>query len=293
MVMHTRNGAGTHRHRRARAARIALSAVVIWGAVSCAGLDGGGGETGGEKEQVIQSAAADPAFLIIDLTEPLSPDAPYFPGAVPFTVDTLSELVADGYYSRKFTMGEHTGTHVDAPGHFVPGAGLMDTLQPRDLIAPLVVIDVHAQCAANPDFVLDMTALDAWELTHGPVPDGAVVALATGWDQRGHDLQRYRNTDADGIMHFPGFSAEAATFLAVQRSVRALGIDTLSTDPGRSQDFAQHKAFLAHGTYQIENLRNLDKLPPTGATIVVGVLPIRDGSGAPARVFAIVPRGTP
>lgn len=272
------------RHDGAQSLVVAVGLIALAG---CAGLaDTSGGEGG--LALMAESPAGPPAFVVVDLSQPLEPGIPVFPGGTPFTATTTATM-DQGYYSREFAMGEHTGTHVDAPGHFVAGQGLLDSLAPGDLVAPLVVIDVHRQCAADPDFVLDQETLAAWEREHGPVPAGAVVALATGWERRWRDPDRYRNTGTDGVMHFPGYSPEVAEFLAAKRGVRALGIDTLSTDPGASTTFAQHKTFLAHGTYQIENLRNLDQVPATGATVIVGVLPIVDGSGGPARVLAIVP----
>ena len=253
---------------------------------------GGGGSAGASGDTPRAAPPGPPHPIVVDLTQPLAPDIPVFPGGRPFTVETLAEIES-GYYSRAFAMGEHTGTHVDAPGHFVAGQGLLDTIEVRDLVAPLVVIDVRTSCATYPDYTLDMAVLQGWETRHGRVPTGAVVVLYTGWESRWSNPAAYANADTNGVLHFPGFGVDVAEFLATKRGVRGLGIDTLSTDPGRSQDFAQHKAFLAHGLYQIENLRNLDLVPPTGATIIVGVLPIRNGSGAPARVLAIIPAGTP
>lgn len=275
------------RRRGTRTARryAGVGLVVMLGA--CESMTGGGDTANAPVVDTVVEAAA-PVPRVVDLTQPLEPGIPYFPGGAPFTVTELARI-EDGYYSRAFTMGEHTGTHVDAPGHFVAGRPLLDALDAHDLIAPLVVIDVRERVAANPDYALDRETLDAWEREHGPVPDGAVVALLTGWDARWTDPERYRNADEGGTLHFPGFGVEASTFLVETRGVRAVAVDTLSTDPGIGTSFAQHKSFLAHGAYQIENLRNLDALPPTGATIVVGVLPIRAGSGAPARVIAIIP----
>lgn len=274
--------------RGVRGARRPWVLPALLALAGCESLGFGAEASPGAAGPAVVTEAAAPRPGIVDLSQPLDPGIPYFPGGVPFTVETIADIES-GYYSRRFSMGEHTGTHVDAPGHFVAGQGLLDTLHARDLIAPLVVIDVREQCRRDPDFALDLDTVGAWERRHGPVPDGAVVALHTGWAARWGDPERYRNADAAGVLHFPGYSAAVSEFLARNRRVRALGIDTLSTDVGATRTFAQHKTFLKYGTYQIENLRNLEHVPPTGATIVVGVLPIGAGSGAPARVFAIVP----
>ncbi len=185
-------------------------------------------------------------------------------------------------------MSDHAGTHVDAPAHFAPGTATVDKLPPEVLMGPAAVVDVTAQVASNPDYEVSPADIEAWEREHGPLQPQHLVLIRTGWPTRWPDEKRYRNADAAGVMHFPGLSVAASQLLR-QRKVRAVGIDTLSTDPGPSATFEQHKDFLPGGGYHIENLADLSALPPVGAFVVVSPLFVTDGSGAPARVFAFLP----
>jgi len=225
---------------------------------------------------------------VIELSHPLSPAMPVFPGGPRLEVKVLGTVERDGYFIRQFALGEHTGTHVDAPAHFAPGAATVDRIPPEALVGPAAVVDVTAQVAQNPDYAVSPADLEAWEREHGPLQPQHLVLIRTGWASRWPDETRYRNADAAGVMHFPGLSV-AASHLLRERKVRAVGIDTLSTDPGPSTTFEQHKHFLTGGGYHIENLADLSMLPPVGAFFVVAPLPVKDGSGAPARVFAFLP----
>ncbi|MBI2993910.1 MAG: cyclase family protein [Gammaproteobacteria bacterium] len=223
---------------------------------------------------------------VVDLTHALHAGMAYWPGGVPFGMERLVDYDR-GYRLHRFTMGENTGTHVDAPSHFIPQGRDIDDLEPSQLVAPLVVIGVEARSRANPDYRLSAADIDAWEMEHGEIPPGCFVALNTGWHRKFDDPKSYLNQDARDVMHFPGYSVEAAKIL-LKRDVAGIGIDTLSIDPGDSQDFAAHKVVLGAGRYMVENLANLDVLPATGATIIVGVLPVRGGSQAQARVLALI-----
>lgn len=225
---------------------------------------------------------------IIELSHPLTPDMPVFPGGTPLGVKVLGTVERDGYFIRQLEVGEHVGTHVDAPAHFAVGLATVDQLPAEVLRGPAVVVDVTAQVARNPDYEVSPADIEAWEREHGPLQPHHLVLIRTGWASRWPDEQRYRNTDAAGVMHFPGLSVAASRLLR-QRQVRAIGIDTLSTDPGHNVTFEQHKDFLAGGGYHIENLADLSSLPPVGAFLVVSPLFVKDGSGAPARVFAFLP----
>ena len=201
------------------------------------------------------------------------------------------ERVADydqGYRVHRFEMGENVGTHVDAPSHFIEGGASIDAIAPAQLVNELVVIDVSARVFADPDYAATAADVEAFEAQHGRIPAGAFVALRTGWSERFGDQGRYANQDETGVMHFPGWSAAAAGLL-IERGVAGIGVDTLSTDPGNSRDFAVHHRVLGAGLYQVENLARLEALPPRGATLVIGVLPVAGGTQAPARIFALVP----
>ena len=224
---------------------------------------------------------------VVDLTHQLHDEMAYWPGGVPFKKTLLVDY-REGYLLHKFEMGENTGTHVDAPAHFVQGRKTIDQLALSELIVPAVVIDVRDKAQANPGYQLSASDVEAWEAKHGKLPAGSLVILNTGWHKRFNDPKRYINMDADKVMRFPGFGPDSAKLL-VERNVAGIGIDTLSIDFGASKDFQAHRIVLGANKYQIENLANLDALPPTGATVFVGVLPVRGGSQAQARIVAFLP----
>jgi len=224
---------------------------------------------------------------IVDLTQPISEGMPFWPGGVPFKMERLVDY-DQGYRLHSFTMGENTGTHVDAPSHFVEGGRGIDKLGVEDLVVPLAVIDARRQAGTDADYLLQAEDILAWEEEHGQIREQTFVVLNTGWHSRFAVPKDYLNQDPGGTMHFPGYSAEAARLL-VAREVAGIGIDTLSIDYGGSGDFAAHRVMLRAGKYQVENIANLDILPPTGATVIIGVLPVRNGTQAPARIFALLP----
>jgi kynurenine formamidase len=236
-----------------------------------------------------QAAPRSPAEQrVVDLTWPLSADVPTFSGEPTYKAEVLETIQANGYYLANVTVNEHTGTHVDAPAHFAAGGATVDQLPADQLVGPAAVVDVTPAVAASPDYAVTAADLRAWEAKHGPLGPRMIVLIRTGWGERWSEPARYRNADAKGVMHFPGVSPEASRYL-IDRGVRAIGIDTLSLDPGPSTTFAEHNQFLAAGGWHIENVAHLDQLPATGATLVVAPLPFRGGSGAPARVFAFLP----
>jgi kynurenine formamidase len=185
-------------------------------------------------------------------------------------------------------MLEHYGTHLDAPAHFPPGKTTVDQIRVKQLFGPAVVIDVRAESGKDADFQLSAARIEAWEKRHRRIPEGAIVLLRTGWASRWPDVQKYRNQDAKGRMHFPGFSAEAANLL-IARKVSGFGCDTLSIDYGASQEFAVHHLSLGAGLYHLENLADLSELPETGAFMIVAPIKLEGGSGGPVRVFALLP----
>jgi kynurenine formamidase len=194
----------------------------------------------------------------------------------------------DGYFTRSFWMLEHYGTHLDAPVHFPPGKATVDQIATQRFFGPAVVIDVRPEAAQDADYRLPVNKMAEWEKQHGRIPAGGIVLLRTGWSARWPDVAKYRNQDAQGTMHFPGFSAEAAKLL-VERKVSGLGCDTLSADFGASKDFIVHHLALGAGLYHLENLADLSDLPEAGAYLVVAPIKLEGGSGGPVRVFAILP----
>jgi kynurenine formamidase len=178
---------------------------------------------------------------------------------------------------------------MDAPAHFPPGTETVDQIPARKFFGPAVVIDVRAESAKDPDYRLTAARIMEWEKEHGRITPGAIVMLRTGWASRWPDEARYRNMDAAGVMHFPGYSVESAKLL-IARGASGLGIDTLSIDYGASKEFEVHRTTLPANLYHLENLANLDQLPESGAFIIAAPIKLEGGSGGPCRVFALLPR---
>jgi kynurenine formamidase len=226
----------------------------------------------------------------LDLTYPLNRQNAFWPGDkyYPFELTTIATLERDGVLSKAFSSPEHLGTHIDAPNHFGKGQISVDQIKTADLFAPGVMIDVAAQAHMNPDLLLTPEHLHAWEAKYGRIPDGAVVLLNTGWGRHWGDPVRYQNHDAQGKMHFPGYSTDAAKFLIADRHVRGIGIDTMSIDYGLSRDFRVHKLINGAGRYGLENVAQIDKLPPRDFYLLVAPMKIDTGTGGPTRIFAIM-----
>jgi len=225
---------------------------------------------------------------VVDLTQLLDERTVMWPGAPAPVIETVLTISHDGFYNRRISVMEHTGTHFDAPCHMVEGAESVDRIEPSKLVRPLAVIDVSAAMAGDPDSVLTLAQVHEFEARHGRVPDGGAVFLRTGWEAFCDDPARYANIPDE--LRFPGFGPEAARFLVEERAVVGLGIDTLGIDPGADADFVVHRR-ISHprGVWHLEGLTNLSQLPPLGAWVMVGVLKLTDGSGGPARVLALVP----
>jgi kynurenine formamidase len=237
---------------------------------------------------------------VIDLTQPLSPDTPAlelppeFGQCAGFTSREVSRYDERGvaWYWNEFTMNEHTGTHFDAPVHWISGRDLpnnaTDTIAPQHLLAPAIVIDLSAEAAADPDLIIEPAHLEAWEAEHGPIPRGAWLLLRTDWSKRsGAD---YTNRREDGA-HTPGPSADAVHFM-LERGVHGLGVETIGTDAGQAHlfdpQYPAHTLLHGAGRYGLQCLANLDQLPPTGALIFAAPLKIVGGSGSPLRVLALI-----
>ena len=226
---------------------------------------------------------------VIDLTQPYGPSTIVWPGSHPPEFITVENHAEHGCFARAVHLYEHTGTHLDAPAHFVDGAETVDQISAERLVCPLAVIDIAAPCAKNPDYALTIADIERSEAAHGAIPAGSAVLVHTGWGQRYRDAGRYITMDGDGGLRFPGVGREAALWLIDKRRITGIGIDTMGIDPGADRDFTVHRhATLPNGVWHLEGLVNLEKLPARGATIFVGVLPFVGGSGAPARVIALI-----
>ncbi len=234
-----------------------------------------------------------PAGRVVDLTHIISEQAPAFMPAMRLEIANPEEEGEVGrklgIYGRRFCVSEHLGTHVDAPNHFGGrDRKAVDQLDAAQLVARAVVVEITEMVKANADYRLSVADLERWEKRHGRIPAGSVVVARTGWSARWNDSEKYRNADRSGTLHFPGFSPEAARWL-VERGVAGLAIDTLSVDYGPSKDFPVHFTTQPAGIYHIENLANPEALPESGAILMVSPLKLAQGSGSPARVWAIVP----
>ncbi|WP_422929765.1 cyclase family protein [Singulisphaera sp. PoT] len=196
------------------------------------------------------------------------------------------------YASATYAASEHGGTHLDAPIHFGKDRQTADQLPISRLIGPAVVVDVSGACTKNRDYLLEQADLLAWEKSHGKIPDGAIVLVHTGWGKFWPDKARYMGSTTPGDtahLHFPGISEGAAKWLASQRKVSGVGIDTASLDHGPSRDFLAHQVLNGAGIYGLENVASLEKVPASGATLIALPMKIKGGSGGPTRIIAILP----
>jgi len=225
---------------------------------------------------------------VADLTHTLTSGFPVYGLDAPArqTVLTIEEY---GVYLQNWTFGEHSGTHVDVPGHFRSGGRLLPQITPAELVGlPVAVVDVSARVEADPDTEVEVADLIRYERRYGRIPRGAVVFMHSGWERRlALGQAGYRGEDAAGTFHFPGWSAAAVTWLLERRGVSSVGVDTLSLDPGRSTTLDVHHLLLGDADrIGLENVAHLAKLPPAGASLTIGAIPLEDGSGAPCRLFA-------
>jgi kynurenine formamidase len=224
---------------------------------------------------------------VTDLTHRLFVDFPGFLSPEPsISVETVFDYVPNGFLAKEWTFYEHIGTHIDTPGHFTPGLALVDELDVHALVAPIVVIDITAKAAVDPNATVDVDDIRGWERSHGRIPSGALVCMRSDWDAKVGNGDAYRGGTGFPDLNFPGFGADATEFLDARRNPVGIGVDTLSLDPGASQDFAVHVGFLGTGRYGIECMANLRDIPPKGATAFVGAIPFEGGTGGPCRVIA-------
>jgi len=223
----------------------------------------------------------------IDLTHTMSGDFPTFFGVPGIEMQKQFDIKKDGFNLYWWRLIEHAGTHFDAPIHFAEGGATADRIDVANLVVPLAVIDVAGKAASDPDYLVSRQDLAAWEERHGRLPDDCCVAMHSGWAQHLSSPARYTGKDAAGLFHFPGFGPEAAAWLIAERRVRGLAVDTLSLDHGPSTDFRTHRAWLPSGRWGLENVAGLDRVPPAGATLVVGLAKVKDATGGPARLIAL------
>jgi len=235
---------------------------------------------------------------LVDLTHAFEPGIPHWAGFPDEKRETIywydkgKGTMGDGFFSETYNHVGQWGTHVDPPAHFIRGLRTVDQIELKEMILPLVVIDVHTEVAKNADYTLTLERVKKWEKDHGAIPAGSFVALRTDWSKRWPDAAAIANKDEKGVAHFPGWSKEALTYLYEERKITASGHETTDTDPGiatSKNDYALETYILSTNHYQIELLTNLDQVPEVGAIVIVTFPKPKGGSGFPARVFAIVP----
>ena len=240
---------------------------------------------------------------VVDLSVPLGPETPVielppmFAPSKGVMIERISRYDDDGpaWYWNNLSFGEHTGTHFDAPAHWITGRevpdGTTDTIPARKFIGPACVIDIEAEVRDNPDYLFTSPALARWEAVNGRIPEGAWVLLRTGWSRR-EGREAFLNTAEDGP-HSPGFDLDASALLAHHRKVLGVGVETVGTDAGQAATFdppfPTHSTMHGAGRFGLASLCNLDQLPPRGAVVIAAPLKIVEGSGSPLRVIALVP----
>lgn len=228
----------------------------------------------------------------VDLTHSFGVDTPHWKGFGEMKRRTLYTIKKDGFHVEEFCHVGQWGTHVDPPAHFHDGLKTVDQIDPKDMLMPLVVLDVHQKVAKNPDYVLSLDDVRDWESHHGKIPAHSFVVMRTDWSKRWPDNERMQNRDSKGVAHYPGWSLPVLKLLYEERHIAASGHETTDTDPGVSttkDDYSLESYVLGTNHYQIEMLANLDQVPESGGLALVTFPKPAEGSGFPARVIAIVP----
>jgi kynurenine formamidase len=245
---------------------------------------------------VPQKPGAFPSGRVVDLTYAFDANTVYWPTAQPFKLETDFEGMTDkGYFysAYRYSAAEHGGTHLDSPVHFAKGRYTVDEIPLQQLMGAAIVIDVTAQCAANPDYLVSVADFQNWERRNGRIRPGTIVFLRTGFGKYYPDRKRYLGTDERGDqavakLHFPGLDPAAARWLTQNRSIKAIGLDTASIDYGQSTLFESHRILYEKNIPAFENVANLDQLPVKGFSVIALPMKIKGGSGGPLRIIAII-----
>ena len=227
---------------------------------------------------------------VVDLSHVITPDIPLWPGDPPVVFTDVATFLNDGYFLRKFEIGEHSATHMNAANSFIEGnTQAITSYSPQQRVLGAVVIDVRRQCAADADYQLSLRDVHRWEARHGKIAKGSFVIMFTGWQAKWSDPAAFINQDAEGNLHFPGFAAATTDWLVKARKIAGVGIDTHGVDPGLDTSYATNTEMAQTHKIAIECMANLDKLPPKGATLVLAPLQLQGGSGSPMDIIALVP----
>lgn len=227
---------------------------------------------------------------VVDLTHALDHDFPYIPVpgiTFPFSSTPIATIEKNGVAANRWEIHEHLGTQIDAPSHFIAGGAALDALPVDSLVVPLAVIDISGRAGSDADAALTVDDITAWEAAHGRLPENAAVVMYSGWEARVHDAPAFINADASQTMHFPGISLEASEFLARERRIAGIGVDTISIDPGVDKTYRTHRAWLATGKWAVECVAHLRDVPAVGATLFVGATKVAAATGGPVRLLAV------
>ena len=270
----------------------ALLIAGIWMVAAIAGAQSGRQAALADAWQVIR------ASRFVDLTHAFAPGIPHWKGfpdekrETAYWYEPKAGTSGSGFFAEYYCHIGQWGTHADPPAHFVKGLRTLDQIDVKEMILPLVVIDVHDKVMRNADYRVSMEDVKAWEARNGAIPAGAFAALRTDWSKRWPDAGAMQNKDPSGVAHYPGWSMEVLKYLYETRKITASGHETTDTDPGLAtskDDYSLEAYVLGTNHYQIELLANLDKVPESGALVVAVFPKPKGGSGFPARVFAILP----
>jgi kynurenine formamidase len=251
----------------------------------------------------LASALLSGTVRVVDLSAPLGPETPIlqlppqmFKNTPPVKVHTISHYDSDGPYWawNWLELGEHTGTHFDAPHHWISGKdyadGATDTIPAKNFVAPVNVIDRSKEAAADPDYLLTVDSIKSWEAEHGAIEPGTWVLLRTDWYKRNGSTETFLNADATGP-HSPGPTAEAIQYL-ISKDILGWGSETVGTDAGSAggmnPPFPAHTFMHQANKYGLASLCRLDELPPKGALLIAAPLKFVDGTGSPIRALALV-----
>ncbi len=234
---------------------------------------------------------------LVDLSYAFDADTIFWPTEEAFVLERGPTGAADADYyftTNRFRTAEHGGTHIDAPIHFMPDRWTVDEIPLERLLGPAILVDVSEQVKLDPDYQVSVEDLSDWEAQHGRIPNRTIVLLRTGFGAHWPDRKRYLGTEKQGaeavpLLHFPGLHPDAARWLAREREIAAIGLDTPSIDYGQSQRFESHRALFEQSIPAFENLANLDQLPARGFSVIALPMKIRGGSGSPLRAVAILP----
>jgi kynurenine formamidase len=286
-----------------------ICVLLVGGLVACAENDS---QTTATREATAPAAASPAQFAdaiaagrvtVVDLAQPLHERTPVIQLPPPFANTPgykrhlISEFDPKGpaWYWNWFEVGEHVGTHFDAPCHWATGKGqpCVDAIDAKQFAGPAVVLDVTSDASQNPDFIVTRATIDAWEARHGRIPARSWVLLKSGWAARASDAKAFFNVGSDGMAHYPGFGKESAEFLTKERDVLGVGTEAVGTDAGigaaANPAFPNHAIMHGAGKFGLTQLANLDRLPPAGALLVATPLKLERGSGSPVRPIAFVP----